>query len=425
MELFMAHSKLPAIFTLIYSILLLFVLNRVATAQGAQYPENDQCIVCHQEMEIMPEDFSENDIHMAAGLSCAGCHGGDPSKEDMEESMAKEAGFVGVPVKQDIPEFCGKCHSDINIMREFQPRIPTDQVEQYYTSVHGIKLKGGDQKVADCASCHTAHNILPAKDSRSSVHPLNVAFTCRKCHSDETYMSGYDIPTNQFKLFAESVHGKLLLEENDTGAPACNDCHGNHGAMPPGISSISHVCGTCHVNNMQFFSKTKMAREFEKLEIHACEACHGNHHVLDATDEMVGADEKAVCTQCHEAGDAGYKEAELIRAKLEQIVTVYDSAKALQNRVQRMGMDDVEINYLLQESHQSLIKARTLVHTFDHERVGEATEAGLQKAEEAINLGIKEVQDYRTRRLGFGVATLFITILVIALFLKIRQMERG
>lgn len=401
-----------------------FDLNIAFAQDEIQLPQNDQCIICHKENEILPADFHENDVHLQPGLSCAGCHGGNASKEEMEEAMSEEAGFVGVPSKQQIPKFCGKCHSNINIMREYQPRIPTDQVEQYYTSLHGIKLREGDQKVADCTSCHTAHSILPASDSRSTVYALNVPLTCKKCHSDPEYMKRYNIPTNQFQQFAQSVHGKALLEENDTGAPACNDCHGNHGALPPGVNSVSHVCGICHVNNMQYFSTTKMSREFEKLEIHGCEGCHGNHLVLKTSDDMVGTGTDAVCVMCHEEGDKGFKEAQLIHTELTGMVALYDSAKTMQTKVQRIGMDDVDINFLLQESHQSLIKARTLVHTFDHVQVGEKTKEGADKSEEAIGLAIKEVQDYKTRRLGFGVATLFITILVIALFFKIRQIEK-
>lgn len=410
------------IFTL--TILSTFILNKIVAQQEVQYPEYDQCIICHKENEILPEDFDENDVHLTAGLSCAGCHGGNPSKEDMEESMSKEAGFMGIPSKQQIPQFCGKCHSNINFMREYQPRIPTDQVEQYYTSVHGEKLKKGDKKVADCTSCHSAHSILPAKDSRSTVYDLNVPMTCKKCHADPIYMKEYGIPTDQFMKYSESVHGIMLLENQDTGAPACNDCHGNHGAMPPGVNSVLHVCGTCHVNNMQYFSKTKMAREFEKLEIHGCEGCHGYHDVKKPSDDMVGTSEKAVCTNCHKKGEEGYNVAEKINTQLTRLVASYDSAKAKQNKVQRIGMDDVDINYLLQESHQSLIQARTLVHTFDPEKVGEKTNEGVSKAREALQLSIKEIKDYNSRRFGFGIATLFITVLAIALFLKIREMEK-
>ena len=420
--MFNAFIRLVTIITFIFLSCLGF--NNLIAQDESQLPENDQCIICHKENEFLPEDFHENDVHLKSGLSCAGCHGGNPTKEDMEGAMSEKAGFVGVPSRQEIPQFCGKCHSDINFMREYQPRIPTDQVEQYYTSVHGMKLKKGDKKVAECTSCHTAHGILPAKDSRSTVYALNVPLTCKKCHSDPEYMKEYHIPTDQFEQYAESVHGIAVLEKQDTGAPACNDCHGNHGALPPGISSVSHVCGICHVNNMQYFSKTKMAREFEKLEIHGCEGCHGNHKVLKTNDDMVGTGENSFCIECHAEGEKGYIEAEMIHAELKKMVTTYDSAEALRAKVQRIGMDDIDINYLLQESHQSLIKARTLIHTFNHEQVGEKTNEGVNKADEAINLAIQEVKDYKTRRLGFGVATIFITLLVVALFFKIRQMNK-
>ena len=111
------------------------------------WQEQDNCFSCHLENEVLPESFSENDIHMQAEISCSGCHGGDKSTDDFDLAKRKQAGFIGVPSKEDIPKFCGKCHSDPDYMRAFQPMIQTDQVDQYYTSVHGKKLKQGDQNV--------------------------------------------------------------------------------------------------------------------------------------------------------------------------------------------------------------------------------------------------------------------------------------
>jgi hypothetical protein len=87
-------------------------------------------------------------------------------------------------------------------------------------------------------------------------------------------------------------------------------------------------------------------------------------------------------------------------------------------------MNDVEINFLLQDANQSLIEARTLVHTFDPDRVGEKTDVGVQKAKAAIQLAEQEISDYNIRRSGFGIATIFITLLVVALFFKIREIEK-
>jgi len=232
------------------------------------------CIDCHVENDLMPEFYLEADVHQKAGMSCAGCHGGDPTAEDMDESMSFENGYIGIPTKQEIPAFCGKCHSDIEFMRVYQPRIPTDQEDQYFTSMHGQKLAAGDQGVAQCGSCHTSHGILPANDPRSSVHPFNIPVTCDRCHGDSELMADRGHNTRQFSEYSKSVHGLALLERGDSGAPACNDCHGNHGAAPPGAESVSHICGSCHMNNIEFFKNSKMGQSFESAEYHSCEQCH-------------------------------------------------------------------------------------------------------------------------------------------------------
>jgi hypothetical protein len=404
--------------------LILYIPDLVMAIDLSQLAEKDQCLKCHMAEENMPKDFIPNDIHLQSGLSCAGCHGGDPTYEDMDEAMSPKAGYTGVPSKAEIPKFCGRCHSDIKIMREYQPRISVDQVSQYYTSNHGQKLKLGDNKVADCISCHTGHGILSAKDPRSTVYPLNIPKTCNKCHGDANYMEKYKIPTNQFEDFASSVHGKKLLEDHDTGSPACNDCHGNHGAMPPGISSISHVCGMCHVNNMQYFSSSVMGEVFAEQELHACEECHGNHKVQKTFDAMVGTGEESTCTGCHDEGDLGYDTASKIHQKLERMVAIYDTADLKRKEVHQIGMNDVEIGFFLQNAHQNLIEARTLVHTFDSDQVGKKTDEGILKAKAAIQLAKQELSDYDTRRGGFGIATIFITLLVVALFFKIRDIEK-
>ena len=416
-------KKLYIISILLVVPLLLTNVNILRAEIPAQLLEEDHCVSCHQEMELLPEDFQDYDSHLQIGLSCSGCHGGDPTSEDPEKAMGAKAGFIGVPATKDIPQLCGRCHSNIDFMRTYQPRIPTDQVQQYFTSVHGKRLLKGDEKVAECASCHTAHAIVSAKDGRSSVYALNVPNTCKMCHSDPEYMKGYNIPTDQYEKFARSVHGKDLLENADTGAPACNDCHGNHGAAPPGVESVAHVCGNCHVNNMNYFEASSMAKPFSNLEIHACEQCHGHHDVEKTSDDMVGVGENSVCIQCHSKGDAGYQAAQEMHKSITEFVNEYNQAEAQLKDVQQKGMDDVDILYLLQEAHQTLIHIRTLVHTFNPDQINDKTSDGIKKTSEALDLEKKEIRDYHIRRRGFGIATLFITILVIALFFKIRGIE--
>ena len=413
--------------TLILTLLIIYLTLNTGTlfAQGTSHTiENDQCYSCHKELEILPKGFLEYDIHMQEGLSCAGCHGGDSKVEDEDIAMSTKKGFIGVPSKEQIPQFCGKCHSNIEFMRIYQPRIATDQVKQYNQSVHGELLMKGDNKVADCSSCHTAHGIISSKDPRSSVYPLNVPQTCRKCHSNSVYMKGYKIPTNQYEIYSISVHGKALLEHKDIGAPACNDCHGNHGATPPGIASVTHLCGSCHLNNLEFFRQTRMSKKFEELGIHGCEQCHGYHSVQKASDSFVGIDQASFCITCHEEGDDGYETAKNINQSILKLVSAYDSANAKLLNVKIKGMNDIDIGFLLQEGRQKLIESRTLVHTFDTSRVQERTNEGERIINEAITLADKEVDEFYSRRNGFAIATVVFLFFAVALFLKIRDIEK-
>ena len=139
----------------------------------------------------------EDDIHARKQIGCAGCHGGDPTSDDIDVAMSEEAGFTGTPARQDIPMLCGECHSSLEYMRRYDPSTRTDQEEEYYTSIHGLRLLEGDPYVATCADCHAAHRIRPVYEPKSSVHPTNIPQTCGKCHGDAGLMGRYGIPTGQ------------------------------------------------------------------------------------------------------------------------------------------------------------------------------------------------------------------------------------
>ena len=388
-------------------------------------PQDARCYTCHKEIELLPKDFSENDAHRHANLACSSCHGGDPNSDDQEIAMSPSKGFIGVPKKKDIPKFCGKCHSNIDFMRVYQPRIATDQVSQYYTSLHGKKLLLGDENVADCSSCHSAHRILSAKDPRSTVYKLNVPNTCNKCHGNTDLMKKYNLSSSALEEYSKSVHGEALLKKKDLGAPACNDCHGNHGAMPPGITSISHVCGTCHASNMEYFNTTKMARAFDEQDFHGCEQCHGYHAVLKPNDEMIGIGKESKCIDCHTEGDEGYTVSKKIYSSLTQLKNKYDAANAKYLEVRQKGMNDVEIGFQLQDARQALIQSRTLIHTFDSIKVGAKAKEGIDISNKASLLAQKEIDEYYTRRNGFAIATLAFLVFIIALYFKIKDKEKN
>src|SRR5688572_12273090 len=83
-------------------------------------------------------------------------------------------------------------------------------------------------------------SVAPFGDGRTHRRP-EAAWSRRKTllppdHVSRAYFN-YGIPTDQAEKFKGSVHGEALLKNRDMAAPTCNDCHGNHGAAPPGATS--------------------------------------------------------------------------------------------------------------------------------------------------------------------------------------------
>jgi cytochrome c553 len=151
------------------------------------------------------------------------------------------AKFIGKPTHQAIPTLCGKCHSDAEYMKKFNPTLRVDQVQEYFTSVHGKLLKKGDKKVATCISCHDVHRIRAIKDQQAWTYPVKIVDTCGRCHGDPT--------TAGYKIAAMSLLNK---ERSTTGAtrkeisrPHLQYLSLQPRSRSPGVESVAHVCGTC------------------------------------------------------------------------------------------------------------------------------------------------------------------------------------
>ncbi|HEX4954573.1 MAG TPA: hypothetical protein VF017_14370 [Thermoanaerobaculia bacterium] len=304
------------------------------------------CTTCHASTDFFDEEQTQvvrdfaRDVHAEVGLSCHDCHGGNPDPSLADDPSAMDPDFAGNPYRgkpdpSQVPAFCGRCHSDPALMRRFRPDLRVDQEREYASSVHGKALAAGDHKVATCVACHGTHGILRVTDPLSRVHPKNVAETCRGCHGDAERMAGYktpdgrDLPIDQYALWRQSVHARALLEKEDLSAPTCNDCHGNHGASPPGVDSVAFVCGQCHGREAQLFRQSPKMAGFERhndflatasdggcsscheppepqasvTRFHAfseCATCHSNHGVVRPTMAMLTGLPETPCAFCHE-----------------------------------------------------------------------------------------------------------------------------
>ena len=297
-----------------------------------------------------------------------------------------------------------------------------DQLSEYLTSVHGKRLKQGDAKVAACVDCHGVHNILAVSDTRAPVYPSNVATTCGRCHADAAYMKEYKIPTDQVAHYQKSVHAEMLAQ-GDTSAPTCTTCHGNHGATPPGVSSVANVCGTCHVFFAQLFEKSPHQEAFAKMGLPGCVQCHSNHEIVKPSDNWVGAGPNSVCSTCHTPGDAGLRSAQAIAQDLGRLDLAIARADTVLDTAERAGMEVSNAKLELASAHEALIKARVDVHTFRDAEVQKVTDPGLEIAKKADQAGVAALQELNFRRKGLGVALITIFVAIAGLYLKIRQIE--
>ncbi|MGH7742612.1 MAG: cytochrome c3 family protein, partial [Candidatus Eiseniibacteriota bacterium] len=210
----------------------------VATAQAAAaapapLPGSDDCLMCHQAGPPIAHRAADEAPHFDAdglrdsphaGLECAACHadlkgvefphaaplkpvecGACHAKEAAEyaASVHGAAASRGLSVAPDckrchgthairrpsdvrsatyarnVPALCGQCHLP-GVPRRFASTTPRDTTMfAHYDSIHGpgIVMKGL-VSAAVCTSCHTAHQVLPQSDARSSVARQHVVGTC-------------------------------------------------------------------------------------------------------------------------------------------------------------------------------------------------------------------------------------------------------
>lgn len=405
---------------------LLVLAIMVFFTQASHGQTKNSCLDCHSalpdELGVSEEKFAQ-DIHFQRGLTCVNCHGGDASNDDAEKAMSPKSGFKGKPLRTQIPQLCGSCHSDPAYMRKYNPSLRTDQLSEYKTSVHGLRLAAGDTKVAVCIDCHSVHDLRPPSDPKSKVHPTNVAATCSRCHADTAYMSSYKIPTNQFAGYSKSVHHNALAVRGDLSAPTCTTCHGNHAASPPGVASVANVCSNCHVFQAQLFAAGPHQKAFATKGLPGCVTCHSNHEIAHPSDELLGAGEKSLCLECHAHGDAGFVAAISMKQSLDQLAASINNADQVLGRAERSGMEVSQPKLELAQARDALTKARVSIHSSNIAQVEADVKAGLNVAAQDTAAGEKALAERNYRRVGLGFSLIAIVFAVVGLRLYIRQLE--
>jgi predicted CXXCH cytochrome family protein len=425
-------------------------------------PRPNQCLMCHGNADVwegerlrlyVTEAAVAGDIHWKKGLRCADCHGGNSDTEEVNEAHAAEDGFHNLraspkdftqppdPVK--VVELCGKCHANIEYMRRYRPSPRVDQLAEYWTSGHGKRLKAtGDPQVAICISCHNVphgsgndkikHGIRAVDDLESPVYRTNVAKTCAKCHADKKRMAGYQyngrpLGCSEYEDWLASVHAEALLKKDDLSAPTCNNCHGNHGAVPPAVGSVANACGACHGKIAGLFADTRMKHGFLEANLPGCVTCHSNHRILAPSDKMVGMVPGAVCVRCHQTGKhgatlAGAQVARTIRSGFDRLREEIRRADTTLALAERLGMEVSQPKFELRDAVSALTNARTVMHSFQVKPVEEALAEGQTVVAKVQHQADRALEQHHFRRIWLAGSLVPILIVIGLLLLYIRRL---
>ena len=306
----------------------LWLLSLVAGAAAAQ--SVDDCLVCHDDQTLtknrggsvvslfVAKTVFEGSVHGRGGLACVDCHAdlagvdgeheprlapvdcatchddvaaiyagslhgrrvaaGDPNAPSCAEchgahDILPPAEPTSRVNRFNIPLMCGGCHKEgTPVARMYD--IPQDSILTHYSqSIHGEGLfKRGLTISAVCIDCHTAHDVRPHTDPKSSISRERVAATCQQCHGR-----------------IEQVHQKViegaLWEKEPHKVPACVECHQPH--------------------------RVRRVNYQEGVSDGECLACHGRPDLVavrggetvslfvDAAEAGGSAHRQVACAQCH------------------------------------------------------------------------------------------------------------------------------
>lgn len=166
-------------------------------------PDAAQCIDCHSAHKLRRAADPTSSIYRAnIPATCGRCHTKEAAAyETGIHGTALRRGVTAVPVCTDchgehmirgprdpdspaaaghVTETCSRCHEASEIRQTYG--LPADRLSTYRDSFHGLAARGGSPVVANCASCHGFHDILPSSDPRSSIAPAHLGRTCGRCH---------------------------------------------------------------------------------------------------------------------------------------------------------------------------------------------------------------------------------------------------
>ncbi len=156
--------------------------------KGAAQGSAPTCTNCHGAHSIRPKADAKSNVSRARiPDTCGTCH--KPERAAYMKGMHGKLRQDGVLASPG----CTDCHSAHSIQQHDMPKFRTqvvsecgnchgDYLSTYRDTFHGQVTALGYSQMATCASCHGAHEILPASNPASTVSKENRLATCQVCH---------------------------------------------------------------------------------------------------------------------------------------------------------------------------------------------------------------------------------------------------
>ncbi len=242
-----------------------------ADLEGKELPHDAplakvNCGVCHTDEEGQYARSVHGKAvarHDPLAPRCVNCHG----NHAIQPVASPESAVA--PLK--VPYVCGGCHREGTPVQLYRDIPQQNILENYSESIHGEGLLRKGLIVApNCASCHSAHLILPPSDPASSIARQTISKTCTKCHAE-----------------IEQVHRKVisgaLWEKRAHVLPVCVDCH-----QPHKVRKVFYTQGMADADCMRCHADPRIhaARDGRSLTVNAPELAQSRHA-------------KVACSQCH------------------------------------------------------------------------------------------------------------------------------
>lgn len=301
---------------LVLGLIMFAALSGTALAGSPVDQENNKCLSCHKmpdlsisigegkeklSLYVDPAKLATSVHSTRAQLKCVDCHEGIGDYPHPKKEFTSVRDYW-----QQSYEVCRKCH--------------TDEYSKTIDSMHEQALQRGDPRAPVCTDCHGAH------DTQNPVIPKqSISETCKKCHE------------GLYNQYANSVHGKALMDDHNQDVPVCTNCHGVHNIQDPRTAAFRSaepdLCAKCHSNTalMEKYRLTRNAVYTYQQDFHGvtidmyktrwpgiycptavCSDCHGIHDIRKASDAgstVNHANLPQTCGKCHPGANASFTKA--------------------------------------------------------------------------------------------------------------------